>query len=208
MVPNLTQPIILNATLIQPPQPLWKDWLPVLVAFAVVALGYYVNKKIERIRSEDETRKHLRDERKELYRRLFREISIFKGKYLDTFDDIDPNDSNRNQYRTWINDANLALWEMSEKFAPEIELIGNLEIGKMLRESFRILSGYSKSYDFYRLREGNDEYAPLEITKDGVKKVQDQLGGIIRMMRAELVPINETRSEVDKEFWWEIEETS
>ena len=71
MDPNLTQPIILNATLIQSPQPLWKDWLPAIVSLVVVISGtfgnYLVNKILERNRFENEARRLLRDERKILY---------------------------------------------------------------------------------------------------------------------------------------------
>lgn len=46
MDPNLTQPITLNATLnatlIQPLQPLWKDWLPAFVSIIVVILGGFI----------------------------------------------------------------------------------------------------------------------------------------------------------------------
>ena len=105
-------------TLIEPPQPLWRDWLPVFVSIVVVILGglvtYYVNMKLEHNRSENETRKRLRDERKELYKNLSHAISSFKSNYLDEFANLDMNDS-KNQYGIWIMDADVALWKMKMK---------------------------------------------------------------------------------------------
>jgi hypothetical protein len=52
MDPNISYPIALNATLIQPPQEIWRDWLPIIASIAVVVLGglitYYVNVGLER----------------------------------------------------------------------------------------------------------------------------------------------------------------
>jgi len=59
--PNLTYPIVLNATLIQQPQPLWKDWIPIIVSILVVILGglitYYVNIMIERKKRQYELKR-------------------------------------------------------------------------------------------------------------------------------------------------------
>jgi hypothetical protein len=62
---DLTYPIVLNATLIQPP-PLWKDWLPAIVSVFIVILGglitYYVNIKLERDKRQFESRKQAYNE--------------------------------------------------------------------------------------------------------------------------------------------------
>jgi hypothetical protein len=58
----VTDPIILNITLIQPSQPFWKDWLPVLVSIFIVILGYYVNIELERNKRQFESRKHAYNE--------------------------------------------------------------------------------------------------------------------------------------------------
>ena len=63
MVANLTYPIILNATLIQPLQPLWKDWLPAIVSVAVVIIGgiitYFVTITIEERKRHYELKKQV-----------------------------------------------------------------------------------------------------------------------------------------------------
>jgi hypothetical protein len=60
---NFTYPIILNATLIQPPQPLWKDWFPAIVSILVVILGgiitYYATITIERDKRQYEIKKQV-----------------------------------------------------------------------------------------------------------------------------------------------------
>jgi hypothetical protein len=65
MDPNSTYPIVLNATLnatlIQSPQPLWKDWFPAIVSILVVILGslstYYVTIMVERNKRKYELKK-------------------------------------------------------------------------------------------------------------------------------------------------------
>jgi hypothetical protein len=53
----MTDPIVLNATFIQPSQPLWVDWLPAIVSVFIVILGYYANTKLEHDRRQFESRK-------------------------------------------------------------------------------------------------------------------------------------------------------
>jgi uncharacterized integral membrane protein len=65
MALNLTQPIILNpvlnATLIQPSQPWYKDWLPAIIGILGIILGgiitYYANFRIQSMGSRFQIKK-------------------------------------------------------------------------------------------------------------------------------------------------------
>jgi len=64
---NLTQPILfngtLNATLIQPSDPWYKDWFPAIISIFVIILGglitYYVNFKLDRDKRQFELKKEV-----------------------------------------------------------------------------------------------------------------------------------------------------
>ena len=76
---NFTYPIVLNTTLIQPPQPLWKEWLPVIVSILVVILGglstYYVTIVVERNKRQYELKKQIYFEALEVFSKYNRFIS-------------------------------------------------------------------------------------------------------------------------------------
>ena len=207
MEPNLT-PIILNATLTtQPPQGI------TLIASAAIGAGsaiiasivssltyYYIEKR----RAENETRKLLRKDRKTHYANLYHELSEFHRNYLSHFSSLSaPSD----EYRNWLYETNFALSAISDKFATEIELTGNLEIGKLLRETYRLFNNFYVSFDLYI--NPPEDYIPLEsdpdiITNSDIYEIEDKLGEIIRLMRVELMPLQEEKNKsTQREYWWE-----
>jgi len=170
-----------------------------IIGAVVSSITYYF---IEKQKFKNETKKLLRDERKRIYTDLFLEIDAFKKNHLDRFSSPD-NDAS-DLYGNWLWEADQALINLNERFLTELQLNGNLEIGKILRESYRYLNDFTASWSAYRSENAGDEGAPQKITDQNIKFIKDELGRIIRMMRAELIPLTETRRDESKrEFWWE-----
>ena len=170
-----------------------------LIGAAVSSYTYYF---IEKRKFENETKKLLRDERKRIYSDLFLEIDEFKKTYLDRFScpENDPSDP----YGNWLSEADQALWNLNEKwFLIQLQLNGNLEIGKILRETYR----YSMILLLLGVLSGQETpamEASQKITNQNITFIKDKLGRTIRLMRAELIPLTETRrDESEREFWWE-----
>ena len=180
----------------------------IIASFVTSVTYYYIEKK----KSENETRMHLRDERKTLYANLFNELSNFQKDYLQrSFPNwIDPFDIELcEEYEVQLNKTCLALRTIMDNFATKIELTQNLEIGKMLRETYRFLYGFMTEYEFFRWSNPDvDEVEnpiPKLITSSDVKRIEDELGEIIRLMRAELIPFQEEKKkESQREYWWEM----
>lgn len=172
------------------------------------ATYYYIEKK----RSENETRRLLRDERKTLYTNLFHELSNFKKSYLLKYlfqNFSDPVDVELcEEYGVHLGKASSALRTITDNFATEIELTQNLEIGKLLRETSRFLEGFDSQYRYFRYPDPDAEevenFIPIQITSSDIEKIEDKLGEIVRLMRAELVPFQEEKKkEYQREYWWE-----
>lgn len=179
---------------------------------------YYIEKK----RLENETRRLLRDERKTLYTNLSRELSDFKNNHLrrglHNFSETDDADHGY-LYGAYVNDVSSALKTIKDNFAAEIELTQNLEIGKILQETSHFLQGFASDWSLFVSSPpdddeefGNSYYVPMtysdlrQITYSDIDEIEDKLGEIIRLMRAELVPFQDKKSK-DKEYrriyWWE-----
>lgn len=179
---------------------------------------YYIEKK----RFENETRRLLRDERKILYTNLSHELSNFQKNHLRkglyNYGENDDADV-AYAYGAYLHDACSALKTIKDNFATEIELTQNLEIGKILQETYHFLQGFEN--DWLRFISappdddeefGNSYYVPMsypdlrQITYSDIDEIEDKLGEIIRLMRAELVPFQDEKNK-DKEYrriyWWE-----
>jgi hypothetical protein len=172
------------------------------------ATYYYIEKK----KSEDETRRHLRDERKTVYTNLFHELSNFQKRYLQTgFSNFsNPVDVELcEEYGAHLGKASLALRTITDNFATEIELTQNLEIGKLLRETSRFIEDFHIQYQYWRWPDPDagevENPIPTQITNSDIEEIEDKLGEIIRLMRAELVPFQEEKKkESQREYWWEM----
>jgi hypothetical protein len=169
-----------------------------MICVILFSIVYYL---IEKQKSESETKKFLRDDRKRIYMRLFAEIDKFKKDHLDEF--VSP-ETDPNGYESWLYDAVRALDDTIMIFVPELELIGNLELAKLLRQVNRSID-HSRSHQTFVGEEG---FAPDDdlIPQTEVDETKNKLGRVMRLMRTELIPITETtRQEANhyREFWWE-----
>ena len=200
MDPNLTQPIILNATLnatlIQSPQS--SIITPIAAAIGAIAaligalvssLTYYF---IEKKRSESTIRMHIRDERKENYKNLLKELYRIEMKYEFRYLEIRylgkagagfgffkiPENEWDTKPEEFFYELSKEIESIRAKFEPEIEAIGDLRI----TELFDKLDSLIISQDFFP--------RGVKLNKENIRLLVELFSEIKNIIRSELVPIS------------------
>ena len=179
------QTIILNSTLIQPPQESSNITLLAAVVGATAALigalvsnltYYYIEKR----NSENDLRLRLRDERKKLYIEFLRELNKIQFSFIYA----------KNQESPWFEYLDHEISSLKTKFKEEIEIIGNEDILNIL------IKIHSNISSLKLLNQMLYEDEADKIRGDTIDKISE----IKRIIRSELVPLPE--KEDRKPDWW------
>jgi hypothetical protein len=210
MDPNLTQPIILNATLnatlIQSPQS--SIITPIAAAIGAIAaligalvssLTYYF---IEKKRSESTIRMHIRDERKENYKNLLKELYRIEMKYDFRYLEImylgkgagvcffkSPENEWDTKPKEFFYELSKEIESIKAKFEPEIEAIGDLRITELLDNLDSLIINQNC-------------FRNAKLNKENIQVLIELFSEIKNIIRSELVPISMEAKKRDERRSW------
>ncbi len=208
---NLTQPIILNATLIQPSgasnNTLMAAFIgasSALIASIVTNIMHYY---IEKRKLENEMRLQLRRERKKLYINLFISLNNIKDRYkhitnfrfdMNTIINSDDLAQMIRDVESEIDPFRSEIYSVIEKFRPEIGMIGNLYIINLLE----LIYNSTSPQQFERTittseNQNTSDKGLFNIFED----VTHTFSEIEDITRSELVPIPEKTMRNKWQFW-------